>query len=86
MCDFIRNAETVLGNKPILQTTKHFIRQCVGFFIKKTPLKNDYVDSYEGNLLTFEKKYLHTEKIEESQKYRICWVTICRSKCHHPVM
>ena len=34
----------------------------------KSPLKNDYADSYEGSLLTFEKKYLHTEKIEESQK------------------
>lgn len=36
-----------------------------GFLYKKSFLKNDNVNSYEGSLLIFEKKYLYIEKIEE---------------------
>lgn len=55
-----------------------------GFLYKKSPLKNDNVNSYEGSLLIFEKKYLHTEKTEEIQKNRICWVAIRRFKYYYP--
>lgn len=43
-------------------------------------MKKDNVDSNEGSLMTLKEKYLHTEKVEESQKNITCWVAFDRSK------
>lgn len=43
-------------------------------------MKKDNADSNEGSLVTLKEKYLHTEKVEESQKNITCWVAFDRSK------